>query len=588
MKPRPSLLGFAEGLTSWRQILPYALLLSVTFALYGSSLYFDFVWDDVAYVEKNFRVQGLSLLHLRAFWTGTYLAHYAPMHHSLLAILHYFSGMEPFGYHLGQVLLHAACLCLLYFLLKKMASARVAFLAGLLFAVYPPNIETVAWISETKSTLAFLFFLLSFWFFVRLRDNGGWRDGVLCAVFLVLSMLAKVNTVVAPAVFLLYDYKQGFRFTKSRVASLAGYFLLGAAMAGLHLAVSYDGSQQMLEGAYYGGLGVHLLNLPLLVLFYLRMVAVPYPLSAWHMFEVHTQMDAAVGAAWVALLGLAFLVYRSSRNVQFWSLWFLVFLLPVLQIVPFPIWVADRYLYIPVIGPFVLASQGFFRIADRLGKLWQRVGWELAMSAVLVAFAAYTVRHVEVWHDDLVLWETTAMTCPTSAYCHSNLGIALLKRNHVERGVKELIQAVELRDAPRYLVNLGDAYSLSLGDYRQALIAYRMALERGGSAGVSAEFYARIARAHVLAGQLHEADQFIQSGLAQNATEPSLWVVNSFLQWKQGDLPESLLSAQRALAVTGQTSGAAGLMYHYWGDAAEVGRLLADLRAFQATLQTTP
>lgn len=582
MIPRPSVLGFADGLTSWRQILPYALLLSVTVALYGSSLYFDFVWDDVAYVEKNFRVQGLSLMHFRAFWTGAYLAHYAPMHHTLLAILYHFSALEPFGYHLGQVLLHAACLGVLYFLLKKMGSARIAFLASLLFAVYPPNTETVAWISETKSTLAFLFFLLSFWFFVRLRADGGWRDGLLCALFLVLSMLAKINTVVAPAVFLLYDYQQGYRFTKSRLASLAGYFLLSAAMTGVHLRVSYEGSQQVLEGAYFGGLGVHLLNLPLLVLFYARMVVVPYPLSAWHMFPVHQQMDAVAGAAWIALLGLAWLVYRSNRNIQFWSLWFLVFLLPVLQIVPFPIWVADRYLYIPAIGPFVLASQGFFWIADRLGKLWQRVGWEVAMSAVLVVFAAYTARHGEIWRDDLVLWETTAKTCPTSAYCHSNLGIALLKRNQVERGVKELIRAVELRDAPRYLVNLGDAYSLSLGDYRQALLAYRMALERSGAHGVSAEFYARIARANVLAGQLEEADQFIQAGLRENATEPSLWVVNSFLKWKQGDLRESLLSARRALAVTGQTSGAAGLMYHYWGDAGEVGKLLAALRAFQA------
>jgi len=582
MKPQSSLLGFAEGLTSWRQIFPYALLLSVTFALYGASLYYDFVWDDVAYVEKNFRVQGLSFMHWQAFWTGTYLAHYAPMHHTLLAILHHFSGMEPFGYHLGQVLLHAACLCLLYPLLKQLTSARVAFLASLLFAVYPPNIETVAWVSETKSTLAFLFFLLSFWFFIRLRNEGGWRDGILCAVFLVLSMLAKVNTVVAPAVFLLYDYKQEYRFTVNRIASLAIYFLLAAAMTGLHLAVSYEGSQEALEGSYYGGMAVHLMNLPLLVIFYLRMAVVPYPLSAWHMFQVHTQVDTAIVAAWLALFGLAFLVYRSNRNVQFWSLWFLVFLLPVLQIVPFPIWVADRYLYIPAIGPFVLASQGFFRIADRLGKLWQRAGWELAMSAVLVVFAAYTVRHAEVWRNNLTLWETTAETCPTSAYCHTNLGISLLQRNQVERGVKELIRAVELRDAPRYLVNLGDAYSLSLGDYRQALIAYNMALERGGASGVTADFYARIARANVLAGQFDQADQFIQSGIAQNATEPSLWVVNSFQKWKQGDLSESLLSVRRAQAVTGQTSGAARLMYHYWGDAAEVGRLLADLRAFQA------
>ena len=57
MDRRTSWLDFPERLVSWQRLLPYALLLTVTLALYGPSLYFDFVWDDAVYIRTNFRIQ---------------------------------------------------------------------------------------------------------------------------------------------------------------------------------------------------------------------------------------------------------------------------------------------------------------------------------------------------------------------------------------------------------------------------------------------------------------------------------------------------------------------------------------------------
>lgn len=581
MDQRYSFLTFSERLEPWQRFLPYALLLSVTLALYGITLYFQFAWDDVVYITQNYRIQGLSRPRMQAIWSGTYLGHYAPLHHTFLALLHYFSGLDPFGFHLGQLLVHAACVCLLYFVLQKVESPRVALVASLLFAVHPTNIETVAWISETKSTLAFLFFLLSFWAFLRLRARERWRDLILCAAFLILSLLSKINTVVAPAIFLLYDYWQGFSFHKRRVWGLMYLFLISAIFVAIHLA-AFHGSEGAMESTYYGGLGVHLENLPLLVLFYIRMVIFPHPLTAWHMFHVYDRFSWVVGAGWIILLALAWVLYRSSRGIQFWGLWFLVFLAPVLQIIPFPIWVAERYLYIPAIGLFVLGSRLFFRVWEWLTRPWPRLGWELVLGVILVVYAWHTQSHLPVWKNDLVLWEATAKTCMTSSYCHANLGEALLQAGLTERGVKELIRAVEIRPTPRYLVYLGDAYTLSLGDYRQALIAYSMALEQGGPY-TKADFYAKLARVYLLAGHPEQAGRAIQAGWKMNANEPSLLVINGFLQWKQGNLQEARNSLRKALIITGQTSNPAAFIYRYWGDPAEVGRLIADLRSSQAS-----
>ncbi|MGH9660177.1 MAG: hypothetical protein ACRD96_16630, partial [Bryobacteraceae bacterium] len=111
---------------SWQRLLPYALLLIVTLTLYGPTLYFDFVWDDDYFITTNYRIQGLSLPRQQAVWTNGYLGHYAPIHHTALAILYTFSGLNPFGYHLGQLLLHTVCVFLLFFLLCRMESPRIA------------------------------------------------------------------------------------------------------------------------------------------------------------------------------------------------------------------------------------------------------------------------------------------------------------------------------------------------------------------------------------------------------------------------------------------------------------------------------
>ena len=575
MDRRTSLLDFPERLDRWRRFLPYALLLSVTGALYGSSLYFDFVWDDIPYIADNTRIHGLSPQHLRMIWASPYFGHYAPIHQMFLAGIYFFSGLEPLGYHLGQLLVHSACVGLLYFVLRKIESARVAFLATLLFAVYPPNIETVAWISETKSTLAFLFFLISFWTFLRFRESGPRWMGIWCAVFFLLSLLAKVSTIVAPAIFLLYDYKEGW-LNRKNARSLAAFFLLGALFAVIHLGSFFE-SREDLVTSYYGGPLVHLQNIPRFVLYYIGMVVLPHPLSAWQMFDIYKEFNWVVGVSWLALLALAWILYRSNRSIQFWGLWFLMFLAPVLQVLPFQVWVADRYLYMPAIGPFVMGSKLFFWMGDRYAKPWQSMARVAAMAGILVAFGWHTHSHLPVWRNNLVLWEVTTKTCMASAPCHANLGSALLRSGEIVPGVKELIRAIEIQPLPGYLLILGDAYALYVRDYRQALLAYDEVRKKGVPR--TAGFYARIARAHLLAGHWDEAAQALQEAKRLNPNDPGTAVVDSFLQWKLGNWEAARGSLEKALTESGQTSHPAGYIYLMWRDAGEVGRLLSDLRS---------
>jgi 4-amino-4-deoxy-L-arabinose transferase-like glycosyltransferase len=587
---------FPERLNSPSRLLPYALLLSIAFALYGPSLYYEFVWDDFFYVNTNYRIHGLTEPQMKAVWTATYLGHYAPVHHTFLALLYQVSGADPFGYHLAQVLLHVVCVFLLFLVLARIESPRIALFASLLYSVHPTAVETVAWVSETKSTLAFLFFLLSFLAFLRLREKGGWGAGILCAVFLALSLLAKINTVVAPAIFLLWDYRQRRAFDRKTVASLACFFLISVLMAAVHMA-SFMGTEWTGESGYYGGLGVHVMNLPLFIFFYLQMTLVPHPLSAWYIFPVAPEFTWTLAALWAALLILSGFLLRSSRRIQFWALWFLVFLAPVLQIIPFGIWVADRYLYIPIIGLFVLAGSFFFHLLDRFGhdrsgRLWRRWAWEAALCIVLLTLAWRTTARLPVWKDNLTLWETTYPTCPNSAYCNESLGLALMRAGQLQRGGDLLVQAVALRPAPTYLVNLADALTWSARNYPEAARIYLRALQdpaaNSGTRLWVTDAYAGLARAFILQGNLQEAAHAVNKGKNLNAGNPRLWVVEGFLHWKRGDLDAARRSLGTALTITGQRSRYAPFFTYYWGDHADVGRLLGDLRAAREAAESNP
>ena len=401
---------------------------------------------------------------------------------------------------------------------------------------------------------------------------------------------SKINTVVAPVIFALYDYRQGYPFKGRRLGHLAALFSISVIFAALHIFSFFWSSTSLaksdLGGSYYGSPGVHLKNIPFLVFFYLRMVVFPHPLTAWHMFRVQETFNWILAAGWIGMFAMAWILYRSNRNVQFWSLWFVVFLAPVLQIVPNLTWVAERYLYIPAIGAFVLLGKGFFFVWDRIPAPRFRWLWEFGMIAALLALVWRTESYLPAFRDDLTLWEATAKTCPTSAACRQGLGDALLKRNQIERGMKEMIQAVEIRGTAPYLGSLGDAFTLRVGDFRQGIIAYRMALENGGPSTPSrtVELYSKLARAYVQTGQLEEAAAALQAARRINPDDAFLLVVSSFLEWKLGNLPAARAALEKALYISDQRSAIGRFLYDYWGNAAEVGRFLAAVRPAPAAI----
>src|SRR5260370_37926699 len=181
-------------------------------------------WDDVPNLVLNPSYRGLGWTQIKWMWTSQMIGRYVPVTWMTLGLDYTIWGMNPFGYHLTSILLHAANAVLFYFLaLAILAAANRnngerrttirygALFAALLFAVHPLRVESVAWVTERRDVVSGMFYLLSLLAYVRGVGDPpslGIRRKYYFASFgfFVLAVLSKEITVTLPLVLLILDW----------------------------------------------------------------------------------------------------------------------------------------------------------------------------------------------------------------------------------------------------------------------------------------------------------------------------------------------------------------------------------------------
>src|SRR5256884_162307 len=214
-EPVPSALPQRRG--SW--LIPVLIAL-VTFAAFLPTLQNQFVtWDDATNFLENAHYRGLGWTHIRWMWT-THLGHYIPLTWMTFGLDYRLWGMNPFGYHLTSLLLHAANAVVFFFVVHRIltlalpspsergrALAVSAGFAALVFAIHPLRVESVAWVTERRDVLSGLFYLSAILIYLWACEGGargrGWYWGAV-AVF-VLALLSKSMVVNLPVVLLILD-----------------------------------------------------------------------------------------------------------------------------------------------------------------------------------------------------------------------------------------------------------------------------------------------------------------------------------------------------------------------------------------------
>ena len=192
----------------------------LAFAIFGKSLGNDFVdFDDGLLIFENPIIQEISVWSLKQAFTTYDPELYVPLTMISYQIDHLLWGMNPFGFHLTNLVLHTmnALLVTLFIrlLMRRLSYHLLPVLCGLLFLVHPLHTEAVAWASARKDVLSSFFFLLSVCSYLqwREREKKEERSGKLLYSFSIfafaLGLLAKVSIIMLPVILLLIEWLQG-------------------------------------------------------------------------------------------------------------------------------------------------------------------------------------------------------------------------------------------------------------------------------------------------------------------------------------------------------------------------------------------
>jgi hypothetical protein len=463
-------------------------------------------WDDTRNFLDNPHYRGLGWTQLRWMATESHHGHFVPLAWLTLALDYVVWGMNPAGYHLTSLLIHAAATAVLYLVARALvvraapvaagAATAGAAAAALLFGLHPLRVESVAWATERRDVLSGLFFLLTVLAYVRSTAATGarrrWLLGASAAAHLA-ALLSKSITITAPLVLLVLDVYPLRRLPGSprRWASGLAARVLGEKVPHALLSAAQALVTYQFFRADFGEVG-RLLSWPeslarvlLSLWFYPLKALVPLDLSPLYEAPVgpglaeSSVLRAAVGVALVT--ALAWLLRRRCPGVAAAWVSYVIMLAPVSGAASLGYHLtADRYSYLPCLGFAVLAGGGVAVALDAAaGRPARRWLGPVALGITMVAVAglgALTWRQARVWRDTMTLWGHAVRATPACALCHVNLGHQLLEAGAPAAALGHFRRALELQPGRTATYrSLGLALE-ALGRRGEAIDAYQEGL----------------------------------------------------------------------------------------------------------------
>lgn len=492
----------------WPRWLPAALAAMVglvTLAVFSPALWNAFLaWDDEVLFSSNEHYRGLGVPQLRWMFTTILMGHYVPVTWLTHGLDYVLWGMDPAGYHLTNIVVHAINAALFSFVAYRLLAAATRFapagvhfgaaVSALVFALHPLRAESVAWVTERRDVLSGCFFLLTLLCYLRARDAEGTvkiRRHTLACVFYLLAMLSKSMVMTLPAVLILLDVYPFRRLGPTVRSWLAPavwrekvpYIALGALAAML---------------GYYAQAANAFINTttdipwtarPALVLFGLWFYASKtfLPIGLSPLYELPPTISLfgprfIVPAIGVPVVTAALVLLRRRWPAGLAVLASYVILIsPVVGIVHSGYQMAhDRYGYLACLGWALLvgAGAGWIVMAGARRLIERRIAWVAAGAFVawIAALGLLTWEQVQIWRSTSTLWEYALDAEPDCTVCLYNHGALLYNIGRPDAAKERFERIMVVRpDRARTRANLALAHA-GLGDLDRAVAEYRMLL----------------------------------------------------------------------------------------------------------------
>ena len=447
-----------DGNSGLAKFLPPLLVAAAAFAVYAHTIGFGFVFDEQILIAENPAVvhpEKIFSILTEKFWPGPVRGiYYRPVTTLTYALGHLAAGPKPWFQHLLNVVFHTIASVLVFYYARGISkNGAVGFMAGVLFAVHPVHTESVAWVPGRTDVLAFALLLsakMSLW--ESRRSAGGRRAGWLAfSSFLFLASLgAKEIAIVFPVLVIAQDFVIEGRKSRGHI----GEYALMVAIAGLYMVwrtqvlgaeVGAPPAPDPLEGVPFLRwlvVGASIFGHALAKIIY------PHPWLIDYAYEenILAMSTAALLLYSLALVGAAavFIIFRKKMPVlSYCSLSFVICVLPVSHLVPFPTLFAERFLYLPSLFVAIAISELVFHTGEAWGKTGKKLVYIVAACLVLI-LSVHTVARNMVFKSELTFWREATMQVPDKAVARNWLGIAYRNRGMWHRAETQYREAIRL------------------------------------------------------------------------------------------------------------------------------------------------
>jgi protein O-mannosyl-transferase len=456
------------------------LLAAATLLAYEPILQSEFItYDDGSYITQNPPVlSGINGTSMAWAFTAFHSGNWHPVTWISHMVDCQLFGVNPAGHHLMNLLLHIANSLLLFLVFQRMTRAvwPSAFIAAV-FALHPLHVQSVAWAAERKDVLSTLFWLLTIWAYVRYVERPEAKRYLLGLLCFALGLMSKPMLVTLPFVLLLMDYwplgrirpralhtaehagKKSGREQRPKILSLASAVkekLPFAALAAASSVVTFIAQRQGGAVAAVETLPFNLRVANALVSYvaYIGKTLWPSDLAFFYPHPgEHLPLWQAALAGFL-LAGATFAAVRFARNrpsIAVGWLWYIGTLAPVIGIVQVGLQaMADRYMYVPMIGLSLILAWGPFDMKAISHSLLRIV------AIILVAgMGASTFVQAGYWHDSATLYLHAIDVTEHNWVAHTNLAVVLAGQGNIDGAIAEYREALQIKpdyaEAQRHL-----------------------------------------------------------------------------------------------------------------------------------------
>lgn len=449
-----------------KRIIIHSLIIVIviqTLLTFWSVKTFEFLnYDDNEFIVENEHIRrGFSVDSLVFAFTDVDSGIWHPLtwlSHTLDCQLY---GLNPMGHHWNNLIFHILNVLLVFTILQKMTGTHCrSFFVALLFAVHPVQIESVAWVAERKNVLSTFFYILCIFSYAGYVKDQKNKKYFAVVLFYILGLMSKPMMVTMPFVLLLLDYWPLHRWSfngSNRNLIKNNSSIIKEKIPLLIIAIIFSIISWISQ--YLSGSMTDMESIPLYERIELSIVSYvrylfnlfwPHKLAFFYPYTRDIPLWQVAGSFLILIMITVYSVYcyKRKKYILVGWLWFLITISPVIGFVHLGDQaMADRYMYIPCIGVFIIVLWGENHIISKV--VYPKILSTIVCSLMVIVLSLVSIYQLKTWKNNESLYSHAIKVTKDNYIAHSNLGAVLLNSGRTDEAIYHFSKALEIKPDSR-------------------------------------------------------------------------------------------------------------------------------------------